>query len=112
MPAQHRCPPAKVDRSHLRASGHLLQRAARSSPVQALLQHREPCALLAVELGVPALVLLDAEVLSDQQQLGQILFVIPDGYIALKQGGEGGSCSGVETEPAVLCVLPDTRFIF
>ena len=87
MPAQHRCPPARVGRSHLRASGHLLQWAARSSPVQALLLRQDPRALLAVELGVPAPVLLDAGVLSDQQRLGQILFVIPDGYIALKLGG-------------------------
>lgn len=106
MPAQHHCPPARVGRSHLRASGHLLQQAARSSPVQALLLRREPGALLAVELGEPAPVLLDAGVLSDQQRLGQVLFVIPDGYIALKLGGEGGSHSGGEAEPAVLCEPP------
>lgn len=56
--------------------------------------------------------LLDARVLPDQQRLGQVLFVIPDGYIALELGGEGGCHSGGEAEPAVLCVLPDTRFIF
>lgn len=79
-----------------------MQQAARSSPVQALLLCQEPRALLAVELGIPAPVLLDAGVLSDQQRLGQILFVIPDGYIALKLGGEGCSHSGGEAEPGVL----------
>lgn len=88
----------------MRASGRLLPRAARSSPVQALLRW-EPSALLAVELAVPAPVPLDAGVLLDQQRLGQVLFVIPDGYIAFKLGGEGWPHSGGEAEPADLCYL-------
>lgn len=82
--AQHHCPPGAT--WELLA---VLQRAVGSSPVQALLRRRGPHALLAVELREPAPVLLDARILSDQQRLKQVLFVIPDGYISLKLGREG-----------------------
>lgn len=95
------------------------QRAAGSSPLQ-VLWRRGPRALLAVELGIPAPVLLDAGVLPDQQWLGQVLFVIPDGDIPLKLGGKGWSRSGGDAELPrsssdhllVLCELSAHRFDF
>ena len=56
--------------------------------------------------------LLDAGVLPDQQRLGQILLVVPDGYIALKLRGEAWSRSGGEAEPAILCELPAHEVYF